>query len=157
NHMPDPVIRPGGWPFASWFPSGAPQASDRHLFDASELELAVTCAPDRVALGQPVTVSWTLTNRSASALVVPNGVSLEALFATIVTTDGDGRLRPVRPFTIVCERAKLGVLDPGQSVSATSRVFWSSNGFAFERPGRYKLTVSIHWSARGIPVGVEST
>ena len=21
NHMPDPVIRPGGWPFSSWFPS----------------------------------------------------------------------------------------------------------------------------------------
>ena len=33
NHMPDPVIRPGGWPFASWFPTGAPQAADRHDFD----------------------------------------------------------------------------------------------------------------------------
>ena len=32
NHMPDPVIRPGGWPFASWFPTGAPQAADRHDF-----------------------------------------------------------------------------------------------------------------------------
>ena len=39
NHMPDPVIRPGGWPFASWFPTGAPQAADRHDFDPSELDL----------------------------------------------------------------------------------------------------------------------
>ena len=37
NHMPDPVIRPGGWPFASWFPTGAPQAADRHDFAPSEL------------------------------------------------------------------------------------------------------------------------
>ena len=39
NHMPDPVIRPGGWPFASWFPTGAPQAADRHDFAPSELSL----------------------------------------------------------------------------------------------------------------------
>ena len=39
NHMPDPVIRPGGWPFASWFPTGAPQAADRHDFAPSELAL----------------------------------------------------------------------------------------------------------------------
>jgi hypothetical protein len=65
NHMPDPVIRPGGWPFASWFPSGAPQAADRQLFSPAELELTVRCEPDRVVLGQPVRLSWTLTNRSA--------------------------------------------------------------------------------------------
>jgi hypothetical protein len=155
NHMPDPVIRPGGWPFASWFPTGAPQASDRHLFDQSELELVVTCAPGRLALGQPVELAWTLTNRSASALMAPNDVSIEALFGAITITDGDGRARPVRPFVIRCDHAKIDALEPGQSVSASSRVFWSSAGFAFERPGRYRVTVSINWSAQGIPVGVE--
>jgi hypothetical protein len=155
NHMPDPVIRPGGWPFSSWFPTGAPQASDRHTFSPSELELTVSGAPDKVALGQPVELSWTLTNRSAVPLLAPNNVSLEALFATITVTDGEGREHPVRPFVIVCETAKLMALDPGQSVSASTRVFWSSSGFAFERPGRYRVAVSINWSAQGVPVGVD--
>jgi hypothetical protein len=155
NHMPDPVIRPGGWPFSSWFPTGAPQASDRYTFSPSELELAVSCAPDRVTLGQPIELSWTLTNRSAVPLLAPNDVSIEALFATITVTDGEGREHPVRTFVIVCDTAKLSGLSPGQNVSASSRVFWSSAGFAFERPGRYRVTVSINWSAQGVPVGVD--
>src|SRR5262249_6216255 len=113
NHMPDPVIRPGGWPFSSWFPAGAPQASDRHQFDPSELELAVTAAGGRVALGQPLELSWTMTNRGGVPLVTPNDVRIEALFAAITVTDGEGRERPMRPFTILCERAKLAVLDAG--------------------------------------------
>jgi hypothetical protein len=154
--MPDPVIRPGGWPFASWFPTGAPQATDRHEFDASELELTVTCSPDRVSLGQPVNVEWTLTNRSGVDLIAPNDVSLEALFATMTITDGEGHDKPMRPFVIICDRAKLEALGPGQSVSASSRVFWSSAGFAFERPGRYHVTVSVDWSAQGVAVNVHS-
>jgi hypothetical protein len=155
NHMPDPVIRPGGWPFSSWFPTGAPQAADRYTFAPAELELAVSCASDRVALGQPVELSWTLTNRSAVPLRVPNNVSTEALFSTITVIDGDGVAHPVRPFVIVCESAKVAVLQPGQSVSAGSKVFWSSEGFAFEWPGRYRVTVSVSWAAQGMLVGVD--
>jgi hypothetical protein len=155
NHMPDPVIRPGGWPFASWFPTGAPQASDRHLFDASELDLAVNCESETVSLGEPVGISWTMTNRCGVPLVAPNDISTEALFASITVTDIEGHERPVRPFVILCERAKLQALEPGESVSASSKVFWSSAGFAFERPGRYRVTVSVNWSAHGVPVGVE--
>ena len=76
------------------------------------------------------------------------------MFASITTTDGDGRERPVRPFTILCESAKLDVLDPGAARRASSRVFWSSDGFAFERPGRYRVNVFVNWSADGVPVGV---
>jgi hypothetical protein len=156
NHMPDPVIRPGGWPFASWFPTGAPQASDRYQFDSSELELAVSCAPDRVSLGQPVELTWTLTNRSGTPLLAPNDVSIEGLFGAITITDGEGRERPMRPFAIICDKAKIDVLEPGQSVTASSRAFWSTAGFAFERPGRYRVTVSVNWSAQGVPVGVQN-
>ena len=53
------------------------------------------------------------------------------LFASITTTDGEGRERPVRPFTILCESAKLDILDPGATRQATTRVFWSTEGFAF--------------------------
>jgi hypothetical protein len=154
NHMPDPVIRPGGWPFASWFPTGSPQASDRNQIDPSVLELTVTCTPERVVLGLPVMLQWTLTNRSAGPLLVPNDVSIEALFASIHITDNLGTERPMRPFEILCDRAKIAVLEPGQSVSASSRLFWSTAGFAFERPGRYHVVVSIVWSVHGVPFSV---
>jgi len=153
-HMPDPVIRPGGWPFASWFPSGAPQAADRNLFDASEVTLEVTADTDRAALGAPVVVAWTLTNHTDAELTVPNDLRLEALFATMSVTDESGVDRPFRPFVITCDRASLQPLGPGEQLSAEHRVFWSSDGFALERPGRHVITVAVAWSAGGIPVGV---
>jgi hypothetical protein len=155
NHMPDPVIRPGGWPFASWFPTGAPQAADRHDFAPSELSLEVAAGTERVALGQPVDLSWTLTNTSTATMRAPNDVSIEALFASITVADGEGRERPVRPFAIVCDHAKLSELEPGETVSGSTKVFWSTAGFAFERPGRYRLNVAVSWSAQGVPVGVQ--
>jgi hypothetical protein len=155
NHMPDPVIRPGGWPFASWFPTGAPQAADRHDFAPSELSLEVSVGTNRVALGQPVELSWTMTNTGATSLRVPNDVTIEALFASITVTDGEGRERPVRPFAIICDHAKVSELEPGESVSASTKVFWSTAGFAFERPGRYRVDVAVTWSAQGVPVGVQ--
>ena len=71
NHMPDPVIRPGGWPFASWFGSPVLQAADRHEFADSELSLTLTGPTTNVVLGQPIELSWTLTNGTADELVVP--------------------------------------------------------------------------------------
>ncbi|MBR0971616.1 hypothetical protein JQ572_13580 [Bradyrhizobium japonicum] len=156
NHMPDPVIRPGGWPFASWFPTGAPQAADRHDFDSSELALTVTATTGRVALGQPLDLSWTMTNTSGVSLRAPNDVSIEALFASITVTDAEGRERPVRPFVILCEHAKLSELEPGKSITASAKVFWSTAGFAFEKPGRYRVDVAVSWSAQGVMVGVQS-
>ena len=154
NHMPDPVIRPGGWPFATWFGDVVPQAGDRHEFDRTELELTVTAGADRIALGQPLDLAWTLTNRGAEPLLVPLDLRLEALFAAVVVTDAEGRRRPFRPFVIECESARIGELDAGGSVSASARVFWSSEGFAFPRAGVYTVTVAVTWSAHGVPVGV---
>ncbi|MFF7845340.1 hypothetical protein ACFZC6_42360 [Streptomyces ossamyceticus] len=153
-HMPDPVVRPGGWPFASWFPAGAPQASDRNLFRSDELDFEVWAEAGRVPLGAPVTVSWRLTNTSQGELVVPTDLRMEALFATMSCLDESGEERPVRPFVITCESAKLAPLAPGESLNAEYRVFWSSDGFPLERPGRHTLTVTVAWSAGGVPVGV---
>jgi hypothetical protein len=153
-HMPDPVVRPGGWPFASWFPSGAPQASDRELFDASELSLVVTVDSARAPLGAPVEVTWTLTNNTEVDLIVPNDIRLEGLFATMTVDDDRGATRPVRPFVIECEAVRLEPLGPGEQRTASYRVFWSSDGFAFEHPGRHIVTVCVAWSAGGVPVGV---
>ncbi|WP_143587700.1 hypothetical protein [Streptomyces alboverticillatus] len=156
-HMPDPVIRPGGWPFASWFPSGAPQASDRNLFYPNELRFEVKAETDHAPLGAPVTVSWKLTNTSGAALMVPNDLRMEALFTTMSSFDESGEDRPVRPFVISCEGAKLAPLEPGASLSADYRVFWSSDGFPLERPGRHTVTVTVAWSAGGLPVAVTGT
>lgn len=154
NHMPDPVIRPGGWPFASWFGASVPQASDRNWFDAGELSLEVRAGTDRLALGQPLDLSWTMTNRGANPLVAPNDVSIEALYASITVINAEGRARDMRTFVVRCEHGKLALLAPGASVEARTKVFWSTAGFAFERPGRYQVRVAVTWSARGVPVGV---
>jgi hypothetical protein len=41
-------------------------------------------------------------------------------------------------------------------VTASTKVFWSTAGFAFERPGRYRADVAVSWSAQGVLVGVQS-
>ena len=156
-HMPDPVVRPGGWPFASWFGAGSPQAGDRATFDPSELVLEVTIDPERAALGAPVEVAWTLTNTTDGALVVPNDVSLGGLFATMTVANDRGEVHPVRPFVIECERVRLEPLGPGEQRQARHRTFWSTAGFSFDRPGRHVVTVSVTWSAGGVPVGVDGT
>jgi hypothetical protein len=156
NHMPDPVIRPGGWPFASWFGAGVPQAADRQHFSAGELALTAAAAADRLAFGQPLDLSWTLTNTGDLDLVVPNDVRLEGLFAAVTVTDARGRQRPFRPYVIRCETVALRPMAPGNSVSASARIFWSTEGFAFPQPGHYRVTVAVTWSADGIPVGVST-
>ena len=108
-----------------------------------------------MALGQPLDLSWTMTNTSSVSLRAPNDVSIEALFASITVTDGEGRERPVRPFAIVCEHAKVTEFEAAKSVSASTKVFWSTGGFAFERPGRYRVDVAVSWSAQGVLVGVQ--
>jgi hypothetical protein len=155
NHMPDPVIRPGGWPFGAWFGSAVPQAGDRFAFDASELELQVSGAQS-VAFGQPLDLSWTLSNRGGAPLIVPDDVSLEGLFASVIVTDAQGRQRAFRPFVIKCDAVTLAELAPGGGVSSGTRIFWSSEGFAFPRAGQYRVTISVTWSARGVPVGASA-
>lgn len=157
NHMPDPVIRPGGWPFASWFGTSVPQATDRHDFAPSEVELVVSGPAASVVLGEPFELSWTMTNRTDDSLIVPNDVTLEGQFASMTITDAAGTARDFRPFVILCDRVRLAELESGGSVSASHRVFWSSGGFAFPRPGRYRVDVAVTWSARGVPVRLAGT
>ncbi|KQV11984.1 hypothetical protein ASC99_35500 [Kitasatospora sp. Root107] len=156
-HLPDPVVRPGGWPFDSWRDAGAPQAADRSLFYEDELRLEVRAESGRVPLGAPVTVSWTLTNTSDSELMAPSDLRLEALFATMSCRDESHHERPVRPCEISCDNAHLAPLAPGASLTASHLVFWSSEGFPLERPGRHTVTVTLAWSASGVPVGVSGS
>jgi len=153
NHMPDPVIRPGGWPFQSWQPSALIEASDGLAHSPAELRLDLG-GWKTLALGEPALLEWTLTNAGDEALPVPSDVSLEALFTTITVLDSHGRARLFRPFVIRCESASVSVLDPGQQRRASTRIFWSTAGFAFNSPGPYRVTVAIAWSWKGVPMRV---
>jgi hypothetical protein len=155
-HMPDPVIRPGGWPFASWFGSTVLQSTDCNRFNDSELELVVT-QMDRVVMGQPVLLKWKLTNCSKTSLVVPSDISISGTFASITITDAFKVQRQFRPYVIVCDNIKLDKLKPGASVSSSHVLFWSTNGFAFPMPGYYCVTVAVTWSAKGVHVGVDKS
>src|SRR5262249_16245668 len=65
-----------------------------------------------------------------------------------------GQRRGVTPFVIECERSRIAPLAPSTSLEASTRVYWSTNGFAFERPGRYVVEVSVDWTVGGTPVSV---
>jgi hypothetical protein len=155
-HMPDPVVRPGGWPFSMWQGSLV-QAADRAWFNEDELSLDVSAGSPTSELGAPVMLTWTLTNNGGQRLAVPSDIGLDALYGNLEVTDDRGVTRHVRPFVIKCETAKLKFLKPGDSISADHRVFWSSGGFALGRPGRHRLSVIIAWSANGLPVGVRGS
>lgn len=99
-------------------------------------------------------MTWTLTNTSNAELIVPNDVRLQGLFATMTVTNDRGTERPVRPFVIECETVRLEPLAPGGQLTASYRLFWSTAGFALDRPGRHLVTVTVAWSVGGVPVGV---
>ena len=97
-HMPDPVIRPGGWPFASWFGNTVPEATTHRAVTCSRPPSSISRSRRRrasVALGQPLELSWTLTNRSSGSLMIPTDVRLEGLLASMVITDTAGTQRQV--------------------------------------------------------------
>jgi hypothetical protein len=154
-HFPDIAVRPGGMTFGSGHSSTLPQA-DRTYFSATELELVLDVESSRIELGEPLQLSWTLTNRAEEALPVPNDLSIEAQHSFIDVTDDNGVTRNVPSYVIRTDQTSMMALEPGESITDRTRVFWGSNGFAFEKPGHFAVEVRIIWSIAGIPVGVKS-
>jgi hypothetical protein len=154
-HFPDIAVRPGGMTFGSGHSSTLPQA-DRTYFSASELELTVDADSSRIELGEPLQLSWTLTNRTDEALPVPNDLSLEAQHTFVDVTDDNGATRNMPSFVIRTDQTSMMALEPGESITERTRLFWSSNGFAFEKPGHFAIEVRVIWSIAGIPVGVKA-
>jgi hypothetical protein len=154
-HFPDPTVRPGGMTFGSGHSSIVPQADqDRHYFSTADLELKVTGRQNQIELGEPLHLEWELVNNSDKPIPVPNDISIEALYTSITVINPNGVVKPMPPFVILCEAAKIEELAPGDSVRAASRVYWSSRGFAFERTGRHIVEVHAVWSIAGVPFGV---
>ena len=153
-HFPDPVVRPGGHTFASWASVTVPSA-DRFEVGPEQLTLAVDTPDQTVALGQPVFVHWTLTNTSGKPASVPSEVTTQSTYARLTVIDAQGRRHVVTPFVIDCERSSIRPLPAGGSLQAGQRVFWSSNGFPFERPGRYTVEVAVDWTVSGTPLTIK--
>jgi hypothetical protein len=63
----------------------------------------------------------------------------------------------VAPFVIVCDAAALSDLKPGETRSAEHQLFWSTQGFAFDSPGRHIVRLDVSWKAGDIKLGVTAT
>jgi hypothetical protein len=155
-HFPDIVVRPGGLTFGSGHSSSVPEA-DRYFFEPDELELTLAANESRVELGEPVELRWTLTNRSRRALPVPSDIGIEAQHAFVSVTDPRGRQKLMPSFVIKTENVSIRELEPEEQLTGTTRVFWSTRGFAFEEPGKYNVELRIVWTAQGTPLAVKAS
>jgi len=153
-HFPDPVVRPGGHTFASWASGGSVPSADRFQLGSDVVTLSVTATEEHVELGEPATITWTLTNTGEEPLPAPSEVTQESTYGRLSVIDGGGGRRAISPFVVQCEASKIGTLEPGESRTASTRLFWAGDGFAFERPGRYTVEVSIDWTVEGRPLSV---
>ncbi|MGR9108334.1 MAG: hypothetical protein ACU843_15545 [Gammaproteobacteria bacterium] len=158
-HFPDIVVRPGGMTFGTGHSSTVPQADQERVYlSDDELELRLSVEHDRIHLGEPLQLRWKLTNKSASPLPAPTDVRIEAQHTLISVINPHGDSKAMASFVIETEAATIGMLAPGKSVKAATRVFWSArSGFAFDTPGRYTIEVRTVWGIAGVPVGVKAS
>ena len=151
-HLPDPAVRPGAMQFFGNTIS-SPQ-SEVNFFDADDLELALK-VKSRVKLGEPVRASWTLTNRSDADIPVPDQVDANCQVARISVTNPTGTIRYMKaPMPSSCSGHHVSQLKTGNSRKAEATLFWSQNGFAFDRPGCHRVVVILLWEVDGLPVGI---
>jgi hypothetical protein len=59
-------------------------------------------------------------------------------------------------FKVQTDQVAIVPLDAEASLEASTRVFWNSRGFAFQRPGAYRVEVRIIWTYGGLHFGVRS-
>jgi hypothetical protein len=155
-HLPDPAVRPGGMTFGSGHSSTVPEA-DRRYFPPDELSLELQVADDHIELGEPLSLRWRLTNRTNVDVPAPTDIGLPAQHTFVTVTDPRGRERFMPSFVIQCDHVQVAPMAPGEQRDAGELVFWSSNGFAFETPGRHEVDVRVVWAAGGVPFGVRAT
>jgi len=153
RHLPDPAVRPGAMEFFGSTVS-APQAADVAWLDGLDME--VTTDVDRVALGQPVQLSWTLTNNGQLPIPAPSTLDVETQQARVSVTDPLGHVTFMRtPALDACPHLELIELAPGESIKGSTTLYWGTDGFAFEVPGHHVVDVIGLWDAQGTPIGAQ--
>jgi hypothetical protein len=155
RHLPDPAVRPGamGAFVSAQSIFEAPEAADVAWLE--QLELTVQLPSDRVTLGEPTRLSWTLINRGSNAVLAPTELTVESMVARVSIIDPTGGIRFMRPAEArSCPQVSMAPLEPGASVAGSTTLFWGQDGFAFERAGRHLVEVIVLWDLAGIPVAV---
>jgi hypothetical protein len=125
RHLPDPAVRPGAM---SIFGNAAaisriPEPADVAWLEM--LDLSVEPSSERVTLGEPITLSWTLTNRGQTAMSAPAELAVESLTARVSVTGPTGRVTSMRPAGVhSCPRVSIVPLESGASVRGSTTLFW---------------------------------
>lgn len=153
-HLPDVAVRPGGISFLGASHASMPEAD----FDAVDgaLELTLQPASSRISLGEPLGLKWQVTNKSKQILRIPKDLTPQGQHAFLSVRNPRGQLRIAPSFIVTTEHQRLIDLKPGKSLSGESRLFWSSNGFAFEEPGRHVVNLQIVWGVGQTAFGLKS-
>jgi hypothetical protein len=154
RHLPDPAVRPGAMStFSAETIFQAPEAADVAWLE--QLELTVQLASDKLALGEPTELSWTLSNRGQTAVSAPTELTVESGVARVNITDPTGRITFMRPSEAhSCPHVSMAPLEPGASVRGSTILFGGPDGFAFELTGRHVIEVIVVWDLAGVPVAV---
>lgn len=160
-HLPDIVVRPGGMTFTAGHNGiPVPQAdtgSDELLIEHPAIKLDFKPGKDRVKIGEPLELSWELTNISDQAVKAPNNVGIAFEFAEIRVTKPGGTTLDMPPYFIMCDSSILTDLKPNAKQTAKHNLFWSTQGFAFETPGKHTVQLEISWGSNGAKVGASAT
>jgi hypothetical protein len=156
-HLPDIVIRPGGMTWTAGHNGiPVPQADtdgDEIYVDHPALDLKLAAKKNRVKIGEPLQLEWVLKNVSDDKVWLPGDLSIENEFAEITVTKPNGDELQMPPYAIKCDSAYFIDGKPGHKLSATHHLFWSTQGFAFETPGKHTVNLEISWRSGGATVG----
>jgi hypothetical protein len=155
-HFPDIVVRPGGMTFLSGHTTSVPQA-DRYFYPPEVLQLELRPNKRRVKLGEPLSITWQLTNNGPQAITIPGDLRVEAQHVAIGVTSPHGKNKRMPSFVIQTDGDALVQLKPGEGAEGDSMLFWSSSGFAFETPGMHTIDVQIQWNDGGRLYGVTAS
>lgn len=158
-HFPDPVVRPGGMTFGTGHSATTiPQVDkDRYFFEPEDLSLTLQLQKQRIKLGEPLPLTWELTNASKAHIPAPNDVRVEAQHAFVSVIDPQEHVKQMRSFVIQTDTVKIHELKPGEKLAAKSDLFWSTQGFAFTTPGSHTVELRILWSYGGAALGVKTS
>ncbi len=158
-HFPDPVVRPGGMNWTAGHPSlgGAfsPEADGGRAFvPAESIELVIKTQTDRVKLGEPLLMAWEVINKTKEDFHMPNDIGLNIDYTQVSVTDADGTTTDIPSFIVECEHSSIKKLEPGKKIAAATNLYWGSNGFAFNKPGKHRVDLTIRWTYKNTQYGL---
>ena len=150
-HLPDPAVRPGAMEFFGAAVT-APEA-DQVVWPL-ELKLELEADDNGIALGEPLSLKWTLTNEGDRPVLVPSQLDVDSLSARVSVTDPDGKVTFLRPAEQQsCPHNPIRELTPKELLTNATTVFWGRDGFTFKRPGRHTVEVILLWQVSGANMG----